>query len=111
MDYVSIMSYDYYGPWSSVLGHNSPLYVPAQDRNSAGLNLLSQVLMLFCRDFLQRLYSFVFLEISVSLMLETDPKSKRKCGAGSLHLNNWYLILIQKNSFCVSDKGFILLKY
>ena len=50
MDYVSIMSYDYYGPWSSVLGHNSPLYVPAQDRNSAGLNLLSQVTysLMFC---------------------------------------------------------------
>ena len=53
VDYVSIMSYDYYGPWSSVLGHNSPLYVPDQDRNSPGLNLLSQVSMLFCTDSLQ----------------------------------------------------------
>ena len=39
------MSYDYFGPWSSVLGHNSPLYVPSLDRQSASASLMSQVLL------------------------------------------------------------------
>ena len=43
VDYISIMAYDYYGPWSSTLGHQSPLYVPQQDRDSASASLLSQV--------------------------------------------------------------------
>lgn len=42
LDYISIMGYDMYGAWSSVLGHHSALYVPPQDRNTAGANVLSQ---------------------------------------------------------------------
>lgn len=43
LDHINVMSYDFYGPWSSVLGHNSPLYVRSEDRNDASASLLSQV--------------------------------------------------------------------
>lgn len=37
------MAYDFYGTWSSELGHNSPLYARDEDRNDPTASLLSQV--------------------------------------------------------------------
>ena len=31
LDFINLMSYDFNGGWSSVIGHNSPLYAAADD--------------------------------------------------------------------------------
>ena len=31
LDWVNLMTYDYYGPWSAVSGHNAPLFNPPDD--------------------------------------------------------------------------------
>ena len=34
MDHIYVMSYDYFGDWSTTLGHNSALYPSKQEPNS-----------------------------------------------------------------------------
>jgi len=43
LDHVYVMAYDYYGTWSSTLGHQSPLYVRDEHRHDPSESLLSQV--------------------------------------------------------------------
>ena len=47
LDHVYVMAYDYFGTWSSTLGHNSPLYVRDEDRYDPAANMLSQVTVCF----------------------------------------------------------------
>ncbi len=41
LDWINLMTYDYYGSWSAVTGHNSPLYGSSQDPQ--GLSIQSTV--------------------------------------------------------------------
>lgn len=42
LDYIHVMTYDFYGPWEGYTGENSPLYkYPTDTGNNAYFNVVS----------------------------------------------------------------------
>jgi GH18 family chitinase len=79
-DYISIMTYDYHGPWTALSGHNAPLFGNANNFPNkkmplsstvfpASKNILEKVLQINGKN-----------KIPVSYMLKTSAPERKKTG-------------------------------